>query len=286
MKQSLGVSVILFFLGILMGNCNIAESIFIFISLALLTCHKSIGIKSLAWKSHLKLRSLVSLLVGSACGLILILSAPGFWVRANDKTADGIPDSFVSIFERFFKSFVIFSADFLSHPVFYLSILLGVFFSRRAKNDWALRSSFIPILIMQGLLFLVLVAGSTFAYPAWHQSIGLYLLSPFFGLSLSGYVKKQQNRVWDLATMVLFLIVIGINVRAFELLNERGKQWDMNKKTNYCAAISSSEGQFLGAEIRYPPFALGIEDLSRWDWMANSFSDWVQSDDFISEIKC
>jgi hypothetical protein len=167
-----------------------------------------------------------------------------------------------------------------------ICILLGIFFSRRAKYDSALGSSFRIILIMQGLLFSVLVAGATFAYPAWHQSIGLYLFAPFIGLTLSSFINRRRKAIWDVATFLVFLLVIGINARGVELLSNRGIQWDLNRHANYCAAFSSPTGEFLGAEIRYEPFALGIEDLSRWEWMANSFRDWVQSDDFISDSTC
>ena len=285
-KQSLGLSIFLFFLGILMGNGNISESIFISTTLIILIFHTSVGYKFLDWKSQLQVRSLLSLLIGSAIGLALIISAPGFWVRATDQTVNGIPDSFISITERFFKSLVIFSADFLSHPIFYLCILLGIIFLRQAKYKLALRSSFRIILIMQGLLFSVLVSGATFAYPAWHQSIGLYLFAPFIGLTLSGFIDRKRKAIWDVATFLVFLLVIGINARGVELLSNRGIHWDLNRHANYCAALSSPTGEFLGAEIRYQPFALGIEDLSRWDWMADSFRDWVQSDDFISDSTC
>ena len=285
-KQSLGLSIFLFFLGVIMGNCNVSESIFISITLIILILHTSIEYKFLNWKAQLQVRSLLSLLIGSAIGLALIISAPGFWVRATEQTANRIPESITSISERFFKSLVIFSADFLSHPIFYLCIFLGIFFSRRAKYDSALGSSFRIILIMQSLLFSVLVAGATFAYPAWHQSIGLYLFAPFFGLTLSSFINRKQKAIWDVATFFVFLLVIGINVRGVELLSNRGIQWDLNRHANYCAAFSSPTGEFLGAEIRYKPFALGIEDLSRWEWMANSFRDWVQSDDFISDSTC
>jgi hypothetical protein len=285
-NESLGLLVILFFLGLAMGNCNIAESVFIFTSLVLLIYSNLRGFKFFALEYPLKVRSLISLLVGSTVGLILIVSAPGFWVRATGKTASGIPDSLASILERFLKSLVLFSADFLSHPIFYLSIFLGAIFSRRYKNFWNLKSSLMPISIMQGLLFLVLVAGATFAYPAWHQSIGLYLLAPFFGLVLSSYISSRQNRIQHVLTVFLIFVILAINIRGLELLNDRGEQWDQNRTANYCAATSSSAGTFLGAEIRYQPFALGIEDLASWDWMANSFRSWVQNQDFNPESVC
>jgi len=285
-KQSAGLSIFLLLLGILMGNCNISESIFISITLTILLLHSFIGYKFLDWKSQLQVRSLLSLLIGSAIGLALIISAPGFWVRATNQNANGIPESFTNISERFFKSLIIFSADFLSHPIFYLCFLLGIFFSRYVKYDLALKSSFRIILIMQGLLFSILVAGATCAYPAWHQSIGLYLFAPFTGLTLSVFIDEKRKAILDVATFLVFLLIVGINARGVELLSNRGIQWDLNKYANYCAAFSSPNGKFQGAEIRYQPFNLGIEDLSRWDWMANSFRDWVQSDDFISDSTC
>jgi hypothetical protein len=139
---------------------------------------------------------------------------------------------------------------------------------------------------MQGLLFLVLVVGATFAYPAWHQSIGLYLFAPFFGLALSSYISSWQHQIKHALTVFLFFIILAMNMRGLELLNDRGEQWDQNRNANYCAATSTSAGTFLGAEIRYQPFALGIEDLARWDWMANSYRSWVQNQDFNHGSEC
>jgi hypothetical protein len=39
--------------------------------------------------------------------------------------------------------------------------------------------------------------------------------------------------------------------------------------------VDNIDSRLLGAEIRYPPFSLGIEDIETWEWMRENYADWV-----------
>jgi hypothetical protein len=109
---------------------------------------------------------------------------------------------------RFFRSFSSFSADLLTHPMFWLSFLVGILLSKPVKtlNEKAILINQIKLLLSMGLiLFGSLTIGSTFAYVSWHQSSGLYQIfiplsfllgfcsKSFFNLNLSKSMKKAGN---------------------------------------------------------------------------------------------
>jgi hypothetical protein len=42
----------------------------------------------------------------------------------------------------------------------------------------------------------------------------------------------------------------------------------------------------LGAEIKYWPIGLGIEDVNRWDWMEKDYRSWLSSLSEDTSLKC
>ena len=46
------------------------------------------------------------------------------------------------------------------------------------------------------------------------------------------------------------------------------------------------KSKLIGAEMLYPGFNLGIEDVSSWEWMRSGYSQWVSGPKFESKIDC
>lgn len=268
---------LLFPLGLIIGNSNAGESFTAFLLISWLILGKIIG------KINLRLRysSLVSLWVGVTSGLTIMFIAPGFSNRANNSV--GFPESLSELVFRFFKAFVSLPVESLTHPGAYLVFFLGLVFSNKILVNVPLKSfsGRVKALVLCYLLLLLnLVGGGTLAYVSWHQSFGLNLLLPslFFLLGVqAGQVsgikfKNQARRVLPIV-IVLVLVVFG---RGLGTLIERGIEWDRTLVINSCNIKTNSEDNLLGAELRYPPFKFGFEDIQTWPWMLDSYKIWIQ----------
>lgn len=267
-------------LGFLSGNSNISESLFIQLSCLLILVLKRIRIGF-----NIEIKRFVVFALSNLIGTLMILTAPGFWNRANEKNAQGIPDQFSEFFLRFAKSFVVFSADVVSHPMLLIFIIIGFNFAIGDRRFLNAVTQFAVLLF--ALLFGSLVIGATIAYPAWHQSIGLVLLSPFVGMSVGEWIKSKN--VFSLRTQFTFYSIVAVLVlvtllRAFSAMESRAHQWDLGFAHNYCAVIADSPKQLIGTETIYPISNLGIEDLNRWPWMRNAFTGWVTNSKFSERI--
>jgi hypothetical protein len=267
-KVSLGLIVPL---GFMSGNSNISESLFIQLSclLILLLSKYQSGF-------FVKVKRLYLFALSNLAGAIMILSAPGFWARASEKNAQGIPDQFGEIVFRFVKSLTVFSADVLSHPMLLIFVIIGYKFSSNGGNFIKKFSTFGVLLFI--LLFASLVLGATIAYPAWHQSIGLVLLSPFVGMSIGDWLgsKKRISPKVGIAFFFIAVFIVLISLtRAFWSIESRAQRWDSGFSQNYCAVLSSESDPLIGTETIYPVSNLGIEDMNRWPWMRDAFTGWV-----------
>ena len=143
------------------------------------------------------------------------------------------------------------------------------------------------------LTFVMLVLGSTFGYAAWHQSSGLiFLFTPvaFCIPILSGRVlsilKKSGLAYKNIAMIVLMFLLLGLNARGVAVQEARSSTWDTNLTKNYCPVIESTSSPLLGAEIKYWPIGLGIEDVNRWKWMEEDYRSWLSSIDEVTSRKC
>jgi positive regulator of sigma E activity len=275
-KASFGLIVLL---GFMSGNSNIAESLFVqlsCVSILLLNKYQSIF--------FVELKRLYLFALSNLVGAITILSAPGFWARASEKNVQGIPDQFGEIAFRFAKSLAVFSADVLSHPMLLIFVIIGYKFSSDGGNFTKKFSNFGVLLFI--LLFASLVVGATIAYPAWHQSIGLVLLSPFVGMSIGDWLgsKKRISPKAGIAisSVAIFVVLISLT-RAFWSIESRAQRWDSGFSQNYCAVLSSESVPLIGTETIYPISNLGIEDLNRWPWMRDAFTGWVTNSKFSAK---
>jgi hypothetical protein len=160
-------------------------------------------------------------------------------------------------------------------------IIIGFKFSAGGSNIFKTISGFAVLLFI--LLFISLVVGATFAYPAWHQSIGLVMLSPFVGMSVGNWLGSKISI--STGTKVAFCLIVMLIVlvtlsRAFWGMESRAHRWDLGFTHNYCAVTSDDPKPLIGTETIYPISNLGIEDLNRWPWMRSAFTGWVSNSKF------
>jgi hypothetical protein len=274
------------FLGFLVGNSGLAESSAIFIALITLAVGLQLSTKSNIF-SRFRL-AINSHLLGVAIGLATILLAPGF-VNRNSRLGK-IDEGALSLITGFRSALVSFSGEVLTHPVWLFGILVIPFFAYLSKID---KSKARLVLIFFAINFVLLILGSTFGYAAWHQSSGLILLLtpasfciPIVFIRTQTLLKRLRliNKPYALTVVALVLAILLI--RGLVVQENRSSQWDFSLIQNYCLTIESNELPLLGAEIRYWPIDLGIEDVNRWDWMAQEYKSWLRTIEFKGSQIC
>lgn len=274
-----------FLLGLIAGNSNLGESAFACGAwLLVYTAFYKIG--NFEVRSGIRKNANFYFLgIGTLIGTIGIPAAPGFWSRASDQV--GLPESGLDFVKRFTKSIASFSADAVSHPMVWALLLLGAVTALVMPTIKASIDTFKLRILAIGsfLIWISLIMGSTFAYPAWHQSMGMYvLLLPFaFGLGLHNPFKFSLKTLTTAFT-VASILMLAVFIRAGVLGINRSLVWDSNLEKNICSLKSEPNAALLGAEIQYPPFNLGVEDINTWDWMRNKYAGWVS--EIPNEIKC
>jgi hypothetical protein len=285
LKKFNGSWLIALILGLVAGNSNLGESAFALGAIFLLLISFS-KVKDFELKSGIRRdANFYALSIGVFIGTIGIAAAPGFWNRASDQV--GLPESVTDFLFRFAKSFASFSADALTHPMVWVIFLLGATFSKSIASDFNAFSLFRSNLIFIGsaLIWLALIMGSTFAYPSWHQSMGMYIL-----LFPSGFMLGALSRNRLLSRHAKGLLIFMSFVMLFTFLRigtlgvKRAETWDRNLPLNICSLKSNPEAVLYGAEIRYPPFDLGVEDINTWKWMRDKYAGWVGN--IPNQTKC
>jgi len=279
-------------LGLFIGNSNIAESFAVLvtlISIFLLRNKKIYAVTELFRNSS---RFYYSLLSGVIIGFTAILLAPGFWNRAENSV--GLPSSGDEFVRRFIKSFSSFLADLLTHPMVWLAFLIGVLISgaKKTGNEKITLTNQIKLMLFFGfILFASLTIGSTFAYVSWHQSTGLVqvfipltFILGFYSQSIFSFNFSRVNKVFLLTFIIISLTAISL--RAGILMDKRASDWDNAFEVNYCLIKKDIRAKLVGADMLYPGFNLGIEDVSKWEWMRNGYATWVSNPNFKSKIMC
>ena len=283
--------VLAFGLGIFIGNANISESFTAIVVLVLIILFRKRNslIENVFIRADIKF--FYALFCGTFAGFFVILVAPGFWNRAQNSV--GLPSSGQDFFNRFLKSFSSFTADLITHPMIFLAFLIGLMVAipKKYGQDKILIISKIKLLASLGfILFGSLIIGSTFAYVSWHQSTGLYQVFIPLTFILGIYSKSIINV--DLEKFQYFFIVfilaslILISLRAGLSFKARASDWDDAFKVNYCLIKNDPKAKLVGADMLYPGFNLGIEDVSEWEWMRNGYANWVSNPNFKSNIDC
>ncbi len=277
-KVSIGIIPVL---GFVSGNSNISEALFIQLSCILIFIWVRYRV---GFEVHM--RRLFLFAFSNLVGALMILAAPGFWTRASEKNQQGFPNEFSELVLRFVKSLAVFSADVLAHPMLFVFIIIGYKYSSTCNSFLRTISTFAVLLFI--LLFISLVVGATLAYPAWHQSIGLVVLSPFVGISLGDWLGSRMvfSRAVGVTISSLVVVIVFVSLsRAFLAIESRAERWDSAFAHNLCVVVSKKSEPLIGTETVYPISNLGIEDLNRWPWMRDAFSGWVTSTKF-SDIDC
>ena len=279
-------------LGLLIGNSNITESFAALVSLISIFILRNRHICVVTEFFRNSKRFYYSVFSGIIFGFTAILLSPGFWNRAQNSV--GLPSLGDEFVRRFLKSFSSFLADLLTHPMVWLAFLIGVLISgpKKTGNEKIELTNKIKLMLFFGfILFASLTIGSTFAYVSWHQSTGLYqvfipltFMLGFYSQSIFSFDFSRVNRVF-LAVLIIISIT-AISLRAGILLDKRASDWDNAFKVNYCLIKKDTKSKLVGADMIYPGFNLGIEDISKWEWMRNGYVTWVSNPNFKTNTKC
>jgi hypothetical protein len=283
-KKFKGSWVLALSLGVIAGNSNLGESAFacgvwIFLFLAFRRIPQ-FEVKSRAVENF----NFYMLGIGVFGGTAGIVAAPGFWNRASDQV--GLPTSLGEFLTRFAKSFASFTADGLTHPMVWVLLLLGLFLgmSQSQSKLEVIEFRLKMLLVGTTIIWASLIVGSTFAYPAWHQSMGMYVLLLPFSFALGLRLKIRIDRKVIVSLLVASsLVMLFTFVRIGVLGVQRSLQWDRNLTINSCLIADNPNSALLGAEIQYPPFGLGVDDVNTWEWMRYKYVGWIEN---ISDKKC
>lgn len=271
-----GSWVVALVLGLIAGNSNLGESAFALGAIFLLTI-SFFKVKNFELRSGMQRgANFYALSIGVLIGTIGIVAAPGFWNRAADQV--GLPESASDFLLRFAKSLASFSADAVTHPMLWVFFFLGVTLSKSISLDLSAFSVFRTKLIVIGsaLIWLALVMGSTFAYPSWHQSMGMYILLFPSGFTLGTLTKSNYLSLHAKSLLIFMSVLMVFSFLRIGVLGvERAETWNRNLQLNICSLKSNPDAVLFGAEIRYPPFELGVEDVNTWKWMRDKYAGWV-----------
>lgn len=225
----------------------------------------------------------VVLLLASISVLFVIFLAPGFQARTETAGVSLEPkDLAIGVM----RAVMFFSADILTHPFLYLVAILGYIVGKSSSLE-AVRKPIQEFGFLALAYFLLLVAGAGAAYPAWHQTFGLYvfLLPLAFSLGLLYSNKIWKIRILGSALLIPIIVICSlVTVRSGYTVVNRKLTWQSNFEHNVCLVKSGMFEGFRGSEITYPPKKLGVEDLNTWPWMADGFRNWVVARNFQCRV--
>lgn len=115
--------------------------------------------------------------------------------------------------------------------------------------------------------------------------MGVYLLLFPASFTIGLLTKIRKLKKASAGLLVASSIVMLLTFTRIGVLGvSRSLMWDRNLTLNICALKLNSDAELLGAEIRYPPFYLGVEDVNTWKWMRDKYAGWVGN--IPNRIKC
>jgi hypothetical protein len=95
-------------------------------------------------------------------------------------------------------------------------------------------------------------------------------------LFIGSKFNKHNPRNFHAIFVVVVLVFSMILIRSGLMLSDRARAWDENLLHNICEIQNDSLNNLKGAELRYPPLGLGIEDIETWPWMSSNYVAWVK----------
>jgi len=280
---------VIFTISLVSGNSNASEGlagVLVSYSLLITYIYKRSIYAKLGFQ---EIGRVVSLSLGISIGFFVIVLSPGFRNRAN--LGSGLPDGIQEFAVRFRSSFVSFSAEVVTHPVWILVLLVTTLFLRKNMLLIVWERSLALILVTFSV-YCSLILGATFAYAAWHQSVGLLFLLTPAGVALARItitdltVLSWRRMIEKYLVISLALLTLALVSRVTVLEFHQATKWDANLIKNYCLLKQDDHAMLLGSEVRYPPIGLGIEDVNTWAWMRDDYSKWVLSPRFTKKIPC
>jgi hypothetical protein len=260
------------------SNSNIPEGSLAVLVLVVLSYQSLNSIGRLRLGRRL-IKNLV-LLGASMFGLVIIFLAPGF--QARTKTV-GVSLGLNELLTGVIRAGIYFSIDILTHPFIYLVLILGYAIGVNSKLQ-TVKKPIQDFGCFALAYFLLLVLGAGVAYPAWHQTLGLYLfLLPLaFSLGVSYSQKNSKLLVIWSALLIPVLVVSSLTtLRSGYTVFNRKLSWQSNFEHNVCQVESNHPQDWRGSEITYPPKELGVEDINTWPWMEDGFKKWVVKSEFL-----
>ena len=273
-RRSTGILLVV--CGLVVGNTNSAEALWAIIATFL---YIKTFLQGNEFSTRIARINLRFFFFSCILGFIFIISAPGFWNRANNSV--GMPQNAADFGFRLGKSASAFGFDLLTHPFLWIAFLIGL--SCKSKIDlnskFGIREIRKFLIRISFLLYFLLVLGTTLGYPAWHQSLGLYVVmlpSMFIvGCTLELKFPKYIFGSRKLLFYILLVFCLSLSIRSSWLVLDRAHQWDSAYQSNVCSIYSGDTSVLKGAEIVYPIFNKGIEDISSWPWMKQSYVLWI-----------
>jgi len=281
---------LIFLLGFIAGNSNFSEgglSVVLFVTLIIGYRIRPVFVRELGFS---KLVNLNTFGLGTLIGFVMIIASPGFKNRAN--SGDGLPSGISEILIGFRSSFVSFTGDVITHPLWIFLVVFAILYFKSNLKEEISRTRALALIILTTLCYLSLIVGTAFAYAAWHQSVGLlFLLTPSsiaiaFILLPFAQIFERISLLLKVFLGALALVISILTVRVTVLEVSRGATWDKNLIANSCLLAENNQAKLLGAEIKYPPLGLGVEDVNRWKWMSANYSSWLASPKFMKKVTC
>lgn len=279
--------IVIAFAGFVVGNSNSAEALWSIISTSLFSRTFFLKDDEVCRLRKIQLKIFT---FTSSFGLAMTMFAPGFWNRANN--AVGMPDSISELFFRFSRSLAAFSFDFVTHPFLWLAFALGLLCRQEFGTLRHLQIHRVAkfLISISFLLYVLLIIGTTIGYPSWHQSLGLYLISVptmfLGGLLFHKYTIRYRIRFMKILCSIILFICFIISLRTTVLVVNRANHWDVAYHYNVCMIRLGHFDRLVGAELIFPYFNKGIEDINRWDWMRKPYIVWISSSDSANNETC
>ena len=92
--------------------------------------------------------------------------------------------------------------------------------------------------------------------------------------------RRDRQALW-----VLTVVLVALIVRDTSSLILRAHRWDVNLKSNICK-VDIGGGALAGAELRYPPFQLGVSDVNSRQWISADYYVWLNAEIHNGSVIC